>query len=63
MSTPMYEKVSQQEALAQIESILDALQLSESELDELGEQYLLTEREYGLWRRVVELRWLSGVPA
>jgi len=63
MSTPLYERISQQQAREEIAQILDSLNLSEEELSELGEQYLLTEREYGLWRRVVELRWLSGAAA
>lgn len=60
MSTPMYERVSRDQALREIRNILDDVGMSEEEFHSLGEQYLLNEHEYSLWRRLIELRWLSS---
>ena len=58
MSTPMYEIIDATDARAEITRHLRNLGMSEDELNHLGEQYLLNEREYGIWRHIDALRWL-----
>lgn len=58
MSAPFIGRITENDALEEIDALLKGVGLPEDELNELGEEYLLSEREYGAWRRIVELRWL-----
>lgn len=54
-----YNVLTREEALEEIDRILERVGMNEDELNELGENYLLSESEYSAWRRLDELRWLT----
>ncbi|WP_448853130.1 hypothetical protein [Corynebacterium frankenforstense] len=63
MSSPTsplrYVVLTREEALDEIDRILERVGMTEDELGELGESSLLSESEYTDWRRLDELRWLT----
>jgi hypothetical protein len=60
MGTATVRKLESDEIAAEREAILEALRMTEDQLRERAESYLLTEEESVLWRRLEALTWLAG---
>lgn len=60
MGTATARRLDHSDVAAERDAILDGLGMSEAELHDRANNYLLTEDEAAAWRRLEALAWLSG---
>lgn len=60
MTAPLVENLVMVEAREELRQLEESIEVPFEEFEERAYSYNLTPREFGIWERISELRWLLG---
>lgn len=60
MTTPVIKMLSKESAQQELNELKSSVEGSFSDFEDRANSYNLTPREFAIWERISELRWLLG---
>ncbi|MDY3127285.1 MAG: hypothetical protein SOW59_04030 [Corynebacterium sp.] len=60
MTAPLIEFLSKEDASRELDKLKNSIEGRFEDFEERAYSYNLTPREFALWERISELRWLLG---